>query len=101
MKFGLSSSEYEFLDKNLIQPLKKAKARVFIFGSRAQQKHHKFSDIDILFIEENSSPVDASLLSNILIFFEDSNFPYKIDLVNNKNLASNYRSNVESTRVEV
>lgn len=101
MKFGLSDSELEFLQKNLIHPLKAQKARVFIFGSRATQSNHKFSDIDVLFIEDELQPIDPAVISNLLIFFEDSYFPYKIDLVNDKNLVPSYRQNVEASMVEV
>lgn len=101
MKFGLTNEEFGFLEQHLIQPLKQQKARVFIFGSRVTQKHHKFSDIDIVFIENEVHPVESSLISRLLTFFEDSNFAYKIDLVNNKTLAKSYRYNVEATMVEV
>lgn len=101
MKFGLSESEYEFIDKNLIEPLKQHRAKVYIFGSRATQKNHKFSDIDILFIEDKLMPIDISFISKILLFFEDSHFPYKVDLVNDQNLAHSYRQSVESSRVQV
>lgn len=101
MKFGLNESEFEFLQQHLIRPLKKERAKVYIFGSRVSNKHHKFSDVDILFIEDDTTPIDTSMISRMLTFFEDSQFPYKIDLVNNKGLAKSYRQNVESTMVEV
>ena len=43
MKYGLSDSEYAFLQEHLIAPLKARGARVFVFGSRVTGKHKKFS----------------------------------------------------------
>ncbi len=101
MKFGLTDSEYSFLDQHLIQPLKARKAKIFVFGSRVHTKHHRFSDIDLLIIENEHHPIDSTFISSLLIFFEESQFPYKIDLVNNKNLAKSYRQNVEASMVEI
>ena len=101
MKFGLTEEEFSFLNQHLIQPLKNQNAKVFIFGSRVTSNHHKFSDIDVLYIENETTLIQSSLISNILIFFDESHFPYKIDLVNNKNLAQSYRQNVEAGMVEV
>ncbi|NCN40842.1 nucleotidyltransferase domain-containing protein [bacterium] len=101
MTFGLSETEYDYLKKNLIERLKKCQAKVFIFGSRATNKHHKFSDIDVLFVQDPKNPIPSSLTSEILTEFEDSHFPYKIDLVDGSTLAKSYRANIEATRVEV
>ncbi|PIU01133.1 MAG: hypothetical protein COT74_01100 [Bdellovibrionales bacterium CG10_big_fil_rev_8_21_14_0_10_45_34] len=101
MRFGLNQSEFEFLQENLIQPLKSKNARVCIFGSRAIGAHQKFSDIDVLFIEDDKNPIPSSFVSSLIVFFEDSTFPYKLDLVNNKFLAAGYRANVEATMIEV
>jgi len=99
--FGLSKIEFDFLNDNLIQPLKEKHAIVYIFGSRATQKNHKFSDIDILYTEDSANPIESSFTAKILTFFEESKFPYKIDLVNEKNLASSYRDSVIENRVLV
>ncbi len=100
MSFGLSDSEQSFLIENLVTPLKKMGARVFIFGSRATGKYKKFSDVDLLFQETSKSISNAEiylLISNI----EESNFPYKIDLVRNSELAQSYRASVEKDMVEL
>lgn len=52
-------------------------------------------------MENEHHPIDSKFISTLLIFFEESQFPYKIDLVNNKNLAKSYRQNVEASMVEI
>lgn len=99
MKFGLRDSDFLFLQKNLIQPLKAHGFRVYIFGSRATGKNHPFSDIDIL-LEKGGDKADFQM-SKLKEFFEESNFPYKIDLVRSEDLAESYRPSVMKDRVEV
>ena len=99
MRFGLTEIEYSFLDNRLISPLKKLGARVFIFGSRARDTHQKFSDIDLLYVE--SYPIKNSQIYELISFIEESSFPYKIDLVNERELASSYRENVERDKIEI
>jgi predicted nucleotidyltransferase len=101
VKFGLNQSDLTFLNQNLVQPLKDRKAKVFIFGSRAIGKHHQFSDVDLLFVEDPKSPIDSSFISNLITLFEESRFPYKIDLVNDRVLAKSYRPSVENSKIEL
>ncbi len=100
MKFGLSEKDFSYLIEKLIRPLQMKGAKVFIFGSRATGKYKKFSDIDLLF-KESSPAIPSAEIYQLLTSFEESSFPYKIDLVSDKELASSYRSNVEKDKVEI
>jgi predicted nucleotidyltransferase len=100
MKFGLTENEYRLLIEHLVHPLRQSSARVFIFGSRANGKFKKFSDVDLLF-KETDQRVSQDLITSIISFFEDSHFPYKIDLVNDSQLAASYRENVERDMIEL
>lgn len=101
MKYGLSNEELNFLYENIVSPLKNSGAKVYIFGSRANGKYKKFSDIDLLYTSNSSQTIPTSLISQILIKIEESNFAYKIDLVNELELATSYRSNIESEKIEL
>ena len=100
MKFGLKDSYFDFLEKELILPLKDRGFRVYIFGSRATGKNHAFSDVDILINGEISIENDSKI-GSIRELFEESNFPYKIDLVHEKYLAESYRPSVMRDRIEL
>lgn len=99
MKFNLSDSEYNQLTKLVIEPLKKSGLKVYIFGSRARGNSHPFSDIDILYSYENIEPEFNASISQIKEAVEESNFPFKVDLVNEKDLAASYRESVFKERV--
>ncbi len=100
MKFGLKDSEYLFLQDNLIKPLKNKGMKIYIFGSRAIGNHHPFSDVDILISGDRIEELDTLIL-NIKELFEESVFPYKIDLVKETELALSYRDGVLHSRIEV
>lgn len=101
MKFGLSEKDFNTLDQHLIQPLKYFGARVFVFGSRVRGKHHPFSDIDILYCEKSGHPIPLGKIAVLKEGLEESNLPIKVDLVNEKDLAQSYRSNIEKEKVEI
>lgn len=101
MKYGLTEQEMQILNEKIIQPLKKYQAKVYLFGSRANGKFKKFSDIDILYISEVSQPVPASAISQIILDIEESDFAYKVDLVSSKELAVSYQENVNREKIEL
>ena len=98
MKFGLSDKEYQLLDQIVFTPLKAAGATIFIFGSRARGSHHRYSDIDIL----TQSDSDLSrLISQLIDNIEASNFPYKVDIVEERHLADSYKASVRRDKISV
>ncbi len=94
MMFGMNEQQFELLKQLVITPLKESGAQVFIFGSRAEGKHHPYSDVDLLY--KCDSPLPPGLLSNINEAIEESRFPFTVDVVADSDLAESYRKNVES-----
>lgn len=98
MKFGLTAKEFETLRSLLIRPLIEKEVRLWVFGSRARGDYQKFSDIDILFEESGSRLADA-FLAQVKDDLEESDLPYKVDLVRAGDLAESYRKSVMTDRV--
>lgn len=65
---------FQFLDKDQIE--------VILFGSMATHKQGRYSDIDIGIVNLTATPKFESSLKKIQEALEDSNIPYKIDLIN-------------------
>ena len=63
--------------------------RVFIFGSRALGNARRFSDIDLGIESERIIP--GSRLVEIEEALEESDLPYTVDLVDFRNVSSNFR----------
>ncbi len=101
MNHGLSKDEFNFLMSEVVQPLKKLNARVFLFGSRANGKFTKFSDVDLTYIQSENQKIPSGEIFRIITAAEESRFSYKIDLVNYDELASSYRANVDREKIEL
>jgi predicted nucleotidyltransferase len=101
MKYGLTESEYQFLVKNAVEPLQALDAKVYLFGSRANGKYKKFSDIDLLYVASADRKILAHEIYSIVSSLENSSFPFKVDLVSNDELAESYRTGVEKEKIEL
>lgn len=96
MKFGLTSSEYEYISETLVRPLSIRNAIIWCYGSRARGDFKPFSDLDLM-IEANSDV--SSEVASIREKIESSNFPYKVDIVLLEQFASSYRPSFEKDKV--
>ncbi len=100
MSFGFNETESDFFQKRIISPLKELGFKVYIFGSRARGNHHPFSDIDLLY-EGERDIIKKQKISSLKDEWEESTFPYKIDLVYGTELAESYTSSVLKDRIEL
>lgn len=98
MKYGLSDEQLQFLNETVVRPLRDQGARVWIFGSRARGDHRPFSDIDLMV--ESDTDLFA-LVSRIQETLLESNFPFKVDLVQERDFAKSYRPGYLRDRIEV
>src|SRR5690606_7876614 len=101
MNFGLTQEEFAILASLVIRPLKDLGAKVWIFGSRARGDHRPFSDIDVLFELPPEKNLRGSVVGHIKEQIEESRIPFKVDLVEYKELADSYKIQVQSERVTV
>ena len=63
--------------------------QVFVFGSRATGKAKKFSDFDIGILGKKSVPSIAKFLIEEAL--EESDLPYKVDIVDFSLVSNNFR----------
>lgn len=80
--------------KNL-KPLQDQGANIWCFGSRARGDHHKFSDLDLMIDSQQDFTRE---LGNLKEIFEESNLPIKIDVVQWKDFAENYKESYLNDR---
>ena len=92
MKFGLTDQEWKILSELAIEPLKNLGVKVWIFGSRARGDFKKFSDIDLLYSDLDDD--QKSKIYSIKSSLEESSLSYKVDLVDESELAESYRNQV-------
>ncbi len=96
MKFGLSDEQYRFILDHVVAPFKKVGATVWCFGSRAKGTHQKFSDLDLVIDSESDL---SGILGGVEETLIESNFPFKVDLIQKKNLANSYKKNFEREKI--
>ena len=81
----------------LIEILEKYKYNFYAFGSRVSGNCKKFSDIDIFFNEE----IPNNILLKLEEEFEESDLPFKVDLINYKKCDSDFQSIMLSHAVKI
>lgn len=88
MKFGLTSDQYNKIVQTIVQPLVKNGAKVYCYGSRARGDFKQFSDLDLM-VESTSK--EQLNLGELIERIQNSNFPYKVDLVHISDFSENYK----------
>ncbi len=71
--------------------LKKYPYTFYAFGSRAKDKAKRFSDLDICF----KDPIPLNTQSHIEEDFEESNLPFKVDVVDWHQMTKDFQSLIE------
>ena len=99
-KIFLADSELQFIRDHILDPLKVFHINMFIFGSRAKGTHSKFSDVDLLIKADKYSGELIKKISEINEFLIGSNFPYKVDIVLDCDIAESYREDIYQFKVE-
>lgn len=79
MKNKLSRTEIDFIIDGIRRFLKERSFKIILFGSFASGATRKTSDIDIAL--QTKKPVDLSQMAYIKEYFEESDFPHTIDVV--------------------
>lgn len=79
-----------FIKKTLRNYLPDPSYRLFLFGSRATGTARKFSDVDVGI--EGRRPVSPTALMNIQEALEESDIPYKVDIVDFSQTSDRFRS---------
>jgi type I restriction enzyme S subunit len=73
------------------------KQPVWLFGSRARGDHKPYSDLDLLL--RGAAPLTLSQLASLQAAFEDSDLPFKVDIVDWSTAAPAFRQMIERDAV--
>ena len=79
----------------LRQVLKKYPYNFYAFGSRVKKEYRKYSDLDICYKEE----IPAKDLVEIMHELEESNIPFRVDLVYWENMSREFQKLIEKDLV--
>ena len=87
--FGLEDRHLNFIKETLKKHIPNTDAKFYIFGSRARGKYREYSDVDIAI---DSSDLTPAIKSRLELEFEDSTFPYEVDIVDLNNIKESFRN---------
>jgi len=94
--FGLEDRHINFIKETLKQYVPNPEAEFYIFGSRADGRYKKYSDVDIA-VNSPDFTLDNKL--KLLSYFENSAFPYEVDIVDLNNITEDFKNLIKDNLV--
>ncbi len=94
--FGLEERHINFIKETLKKYVTHDDARFYIFGSRAKGKYREYSDVDIAI---DSPDLTASVKSKLESEFENSTFPYEVDIVDLNSIKESFKNLIQDDLV--
>ncbi|MCL2484771.1 MAG: restriction endonuclease subunit S [Endomicrobia bacterium] len=94
----LRDDYFKILKTILTEHLEGLNARVYTFGSRAKWTAKDTADIDLALDVKN---IPQKLIRNLTDAFEESNIPYKVDIVDLNAIDDSFRNNIKNDLVEI
>lgn len=91
-KIQIDESHYN-MAKNI---LNNYNVKALIFGSRAKNTASKFSDLDLVILD----PIEKKIFISIKNDFEESNLPYKVDLILWNELDQSFQNQIKNDLIE-
>lgn len=85
----------EIIRQNLLTD---QKVDVWLFGSRATGLFRRYSDVDLLIEPKSKSKIAAQQVSQIADDFEESELPFKFDVVLADELANEFVGSVSASK---
>ncbi len=92
MTTSVTTRDLETVRKIVFERLKGYKVKVYLFGSRATGKAHRFSDIDVAVLP--LEPVPGWIFAETSADLEESNILCDVDLVNLSETDTKFRERV-------
>lgn len=82
---------------NILNKHLPANTTVWVFGSRAKGTARPFSDLDLA-IDIDHHPLPLKLLTTLLDEFEESDLPYKVDIVDLNTIDEEFKKIINAQR---
>ena len=94
--FGLEDRHLNFIKETLKKYISNPDAKFYIFGSRARGEYREYSDVDIAI---DSLDLTSEIKSKLEIEFENSTFPYEVDIVDLNNIKESFKNLIKEDLV--
>lgn len=91
--------EINEIKKILSKHVDLAKNEAYLFGSRAKGTHRENSDLDLLIVD--NSQISPASIAMLIEDFEESNIPYKVDVVIRSRIDDNFFHKISPDLVRI
>lgn len=71
---------------------------VWVFGSRATHKAKQYSDLDLALEAQGNLNIDINLIIKLELAFEESELPWKVDIIDINNVSETFRNIIVKDR---
>lgn len=85
--------------KDILEKYLPANATVWVFGSRATGKAKRFSDLDLAI--DIGKPILSSVMTELAFDFEESDLPYKVDVLDWATISESFKTNIKQDLVKI
>jgi predicted nucleotidyltransferase len=92
-------SEHLSIVKNILRLHLPSSSKVWLFGSRSTGNAKKFSDIDLLI--DTGFIIPLKKITELNLAFEESNLPYKVDIVDAAAISEPFLINIQSQLIKI
>lgn len=93
---NLEDKYIDFIKKTISKYL--GSFEVYLYGSRVKGTSKKYSDVDIPLL---SDELTEDIKSKINIDFENSTFPFKVDIIDLKTISDDFKILIKNTLVKI
>ena len=90
-------AEHRRLVLNILRANLPESTKVWVFGSRATRRARRYSDLDLAI--DAGRPLTLDEIGGLTEAFSDSDLPYKVDIVDCRNIEDRWRQTIMAERV--
>jgi predicted nucleotidyltransferase len=90
-------TEHKKIVSDLLEKHLPPSTTIWVFGSRAKGTAKKYSDLDLAI--QTNSPLSSNILANLKFDLEESDLPYKVDIVDWNTLSDSFKKHIEHDRI--
>ncbi|HEX4616075.1 MAG TPA: nucleotidyltransferase domain-containing protein [Stellaceae bacterium] len=91
------TAEHRRLVLNILRANLPPSTKVWVFGSRATGRARRYSDLDLAI--DAGRPLTLDEIAGLTEAFSDSDLPYKVDIVDWRNIEDRWRQTIMAERV--
>ena len=96
-KIHIEPQHFNIIEQILNQYLP-VHSKVWVFGSRTTDQIKKFSDLDLV-IDAHGAPLSLATLADITHAFDESDLPYKVDIIDWNTVNESFKKLIENQRI--